>query len=214
MPKFRFIVQSATGKVRRGTLTEADSEAARRRLEQAGFAVTSLIEEVELVIEAPPGGDGRPKLIHKRASIIAFEETWWERLWRLFHTYFLRREAALVLAATGLVWMVVGLAGGPQNSDPPELEYSGYKIQVITDEQDYAAKTMVVRLPDIPFKATRAVDAQGQVEIDFEAAVAPHRIEVVLMEEDQVEARASGLLLDKGEGRLEFRPELKRASKG
>jgi len=52
MPEYRFIVQSAQGRVRKGRIHHDSKQAAREQLESAGFAVVELVEST-----SPPSGN-------------------------------------------------------------------------------------------------------------------------------------------------------------
>jgi hypothetical protein len=212
MPKFRFMVQSATGKVRRGSLIEADEEAARKRLQAAGFAVLSLNEEAELVVHEQ-GGSGRPKVAPQRASIIAFEETWWEKIWLGIHTYVLRRETAMLLALAGLIWISVGLLNKPKATGPAELDYKDWKGTVTVDSHGFdRASNIVVSLPDLPYTQSERIDREATgaqtVVVDIQSANIPNRIVVTLVDGNTIEAKGVGEVTLSGDGQFEFQAVL------
>lgn len=206
MPKFRFIVQAPSGKVRRGTITESDELSARRQLEEAGFKVVSLTESSDLVVHTPAGtsAGGRTAVKPQRAAIIDFEETPWERLIKAFNFYILRREFAVVLGIVGVVWMVAGSFGGPEKQAPAKLDYKEIKVVVKVDVAGSEADMVEVRLPEIPYRVTEPLelgnDGIQEVVLDFESSVVPSEVEVKLLEGDQVEAEDKGTLSSKGEG--------------
>lgn len=212
MPKYRFIVQSPSGKARRGNITERDEAAARTALQNAGFTVVSLQEENAIVVQTEsPVVAGRSRLKPERASIIEFEESFGERLWTGFHRYFLRRETAILLAVAGVIWIVVSQMQKPAVEPSPELEYKPYKITVQVDTSGFDADTLEVRLPDIPYKKSeRAGGGPQTVVLDFESAVVPEKVEVTLKDGLTETAFAEGVLSREGknDGSFSFAPDL------
>lgn len=217
MPKYRFIVRAESGKVRRGTLTEESEQSARKRLEEAGFEVVSLVESTDLVVHTPQTTQGRTKYSPVRADIIDFEETLDEKFVNLLNRFLLRREVALMLGILGLIWVVVSGLGKEEPKKAPEVQYVAYEVSVSVDTQDYDANLVEVRLPDIPFKVSEPIDRDSEgaqtVKLEFEAANKPERIEVAVLDGQDVLARGDGLLQSSGQGKFSFSPNLVRESK-
>lgn len=122
MPKFRFIVQSPSGKVRRGTITEQDENAARESLQSAGFSVVSLTESTDLVVHTPAGGTGgRPRSKPERAALIEFEESLGEKFKDFLNTYIFRKELVILLMVAGFAYIVVSWMGQEAPEGPKSL---------------------------------------------------------------------------------------------
>ena len=207
MPKFRFIVQAKSGKARRGTITEADEQAARHQLESAGFQVVSLIESTDLVVHTPAQGPaGRKKHRTERAAIIDFEETAGEKIGRLLNTYFLRREAAMILAVAGLIWIATGMFGGSEPPKPEGPTYVPYVVTVEVTDSGFEPDQVEVRLPDIPFKVAEPWDEgpSQKVVLDFEAAKQPDRVEITFYEDKEKVGYEEGHLSSAGSGKYTF----------
>lgn len=200
-------MQSNSGKVRKGTITESDEQAARERLESAGFKVMSLAESADLIVHTPnQGTTGRTKPQIQRAAIIDFEETTSEKIVRLLNTYILRREAAMILAVTGLIWIVVGMSGRSKPEGPQGPVYVPHKVVVTVTASDQTPDRVEVRLPDVPFKTSQEwKDASSQdVVLDFEATRQPDRVEVTLYEGDTKVAFEKGHLNSSGAGQYTY----------
>ena len=214
MPKYRFIVQSPSGKSRRGTISERDEDSAKQALSKAGFQVVSLTEVADLVVHTPAtSAGGRTRVKPERASIIEFEENFGEKLWSLSHRYFLRREAAIVLAVLGLILIVVSAFQSPGEIAPPALEYKVVKITVNVDTKGYEGNSLEVLLPDIPFTVKERVEPDSDkiqsVDLEIEVAVIPNRVEVALWDGSTVKAKATGTLTATAvEGEFSFSPDL------
>lgn len=210
MPKYRFVVQAPSGKVRRGTITETDDQAARKRLREAGFTVVSIAEEADIVIHAPAAGPAAAKLRTKpeRAALIDFEETAVEKLQNFVNKYFLRKEAALVLGVMGMIWIAYSAFTGPKTTVSVEPEYLLMKVQVTSDIPDVEANTLVVRLPEIPYSTSARLspDPTGKQSLSFEIEVVklPAKVEVQLTDGSDVKALDTGDLSVKGDGLYEF----------
>lgn len=207
MPKYRFIVQSPSGKVRRGTITEKDEEAARESLQSAGFSVVSLEESsaIDLVVHTPAAGpSGRPRSAPQRAAIIEFEVTPWEKIQSFLNKFFLRKEVALLLTVAGLIWIVVSWLGRPEPPPPMELEYTEYRITISVEGSKFPdAHRVKIRLPDIPYSVTENLktdEPSSSIELVFEAARDPEAIEVTLVEGTSTPvAQTSGTLQAAGQ---------------
>ena len=191
MPKYRFIVQSPSGKARRGTISEKDEYSAQAALETAGFKVVSLTEKTDLVVHTPTGGavaSGRVRAKPERAALIEFEDSTGEKISNFFNTYVFRREVVILLMVAGLVWIVYTWATKPERKPPPELEYQGLKITVSIDRSDFPeAGRAKIRFPEIPFTVTEdfSSDSNGslqEVEIEIEAAKDPKTVDITLVE--------------------------------
>ena len=214
MPKYRFVVQSPSGKMRRGTISEKDESAAKQSLLKAGFQVVSVTEVTDLIVHSPaaaPGG--RARLAPERASIIEFEESLGEKLWTALSTYVLRREVALLLAVAGVIWLVVGALQTRGPEAPPELEYKVVKVSVEVDTKGYLGNTLEIRLPELPFKERARVEADSdelqKAELEIETAVVPSKAQVSLLDGERVLATAEGLLeASSVAGEYTFHPEL------
>lgn len=210
MPKYRFVVQAPSGMVRRGTITESDEQAARKRLREAGFTVVTLAEEADIVVHTPSSGPAAVKMQTKpeRAAIIDFEETGFEKFQNFINKYFLRKETALVLGVAGLIWIVYSGLGSKSNAVSTEPQYLPIKVLVVSDVSVVEANTMVVRLPEIPYSKSErlAPDPSGKQSLSFEIEVVkiPTKVEVQLAEGSEVKAVDSGELSVKGGGLYEF----------
>lgn len=200
MPKFRFIVQSPSGKARRGTITEQDENSARESLQSAGFTVVSLTESTDLVVHTPAGGTGgRPRSKPERAALIEFEDSLGEKLKDFLNSYIFRKELVVLLMVAGFAYIVVSWMGQEEPEGPQELEYQEYNIKVTIDSSGFPdAGRAQVRLPDIPYNASKDFDrgsSPSTVEIIIEAAKEPQAVEVTLMEGTVTAvARTSGTL--------------------
>ena len=200
MPKFRFIVQSPSGKARRGTITEQDENSARESLQSAGFTVVSLTESTDLVVHTPAGGTGgRPRSKPERAALIEFEDSLGEKVKDFLNSYIFRKELVVLLMVAGFAYIVVSWMGQEEPEGPQELEYQEYNIKVTIDSSGFPdAGRAQVRLPDIPYNATKDFDrgsSPSTVEIIIEAAKEPQAVEVTLMEGTVTAvARTSGTL--------------------
>jgi hypothetical protein len=189
MPKYRFIVQSPSGKVRRGSISEKDESTAQASLESAGFKVVSISESTDLVVHTASGNaaaSGRPRTVPERAALIEFEDSIGEKFTKLLNTYFLRREFTMLLAVAGLVWIVFAWAGKPEKAPPAELEYKAYNITVTIDNTDFPDSGRAqIRIPEIPFTTTEDLKSDTPphtVEILIEAAKEPKTVEITLIE--------------------------------
>ncbi|MCA9779799.1 MAG: hypothetical protein KC800_23890 [Candidatus Eremiobacteraeota bacterium] len=201
MPKYRFIVQSPSGKVRRGTITEKDENGARDQLQSAGFTVVSLTEMTDLVVHTPTGGatGGRPRSKPERAALIEFEDTFGEKIKDFFNDYVFRKELVMLLMVAGLGYLLLSWMTQKEPEGPRELEYQEYTITVTVDSSGYPDTGRAqVRLSDIPYTATEDFDkgsSPSTVEVVIEAAKEPKNVEVTLMEGTVTPvARTSGTL--------------------
>lgn len=214
MPKYRFVVQSPSGKMRRGTISEKDEAAAQQSLLKAGFQVVSVTEVTDLIVHTPAATPtGRARLTPERANIIEFEESLGEKLWTALSTYVLRREVALLLAVAGVLWLAVGAFQNRGREAPPELEYKTLKVTVEVDTSGYQANTLEIRLPEIPFKKRERVQADSKqvqkAELNIESTVVPSNVQVSLLDGEQVVAKAEGILeATSVAGEFSFEPKL------
>jgi hypothetical protein len=205
MPKYRFIVQSPSGKARRGTISEKDEHSAQVALETAGFKVVSLTEKTDLVVHTPSGAaaaSGRPSSKPERAALIEFEDSPGEKVKMFLNTFVLRREVVIVLMLMGLAWIVYAWATQPEKKPPPELEYQGLNITVTFDTSDYPdADRALVRIPEIPFTHTedfQSDESPRKVNISIEVAKEPQTVEVTLIEGTSTPIASGRATLDAG----------------
>ncbi len=206
MPKFRFAIRSKEGKLRTGTVTEADIASAKDRLIKAGFIIVTLAEESELVIHqnVSTGSISRPN--PERASIIEFEMTAGERFASFFSTFILRKEFALVLFVLGALWagyLFVNREKPPVDTGP---KYVAYKLVVEVDPGSIKGSTYVVSLPDVPLRFSKSASPEGTREslpFDFEALKEPKKVEVTLVDSaDSPIGMGEGILTSKEAGVL------------
>lgn len=206
MPKFRFVVQAPSGKIRRGTIAESDEQTARNRLREAGFTVVSLNEESDIVVHAPAAGASNVQMRVKpeRAALIDFEETLFEKFQNFVSTFFLRKEAAIFLGVVGVAWILYSMKGSGEQTAPVEPEYLPVKIEVTSDVTGFDADTLVVRLPEVPYTKSAPVspDPSGKQQLVFEIDVMkiPTQVEVQLVDNREVLASERGELAVKGGG--------------
>ena len=210
MAKFAFIVRSQDGRVRKGNVSEADEEAARKRLMKAGFEVISLTEKTDLVVHDGTKKPGRPT--PQRAAIIDFEETPLERFWGFVNSRLLRRETAMVLAVIGFVWLIAGSVGGPEETAPPEPEFKLYKISVQFDPADYRYDLVTLRLPEIPVTlSAKPEKGATSAKFELEAVQTPSQVEVKLLDRGEPVAEDAGALTSSAtKGEFSYQADLKR----
>lgn len=199
MPKFRFIVQSPSGKVRKGTISEKDEQSARQSLESAGFSVVSLTESTELIVHTPAAGPaGRPRVKPERAAIIEFEESAGDKAKGFLNTFILRREFAIVLAVLGLVWIVYAWTTRPEKPPDPEEQYATLTFAGSIDNSGFPeTRRAIVRIPELPYTETVEFQSDSpphQVSIVIETTREPQTVEVTLQEGSEKVARGSGTL--------------------
>lgn len=210
MPKYRFVVQAPSGKVRRGTLTESDEYAARKRLESAGFSVVSLGEEADIVVHTPTSGSAasQARMKPERADIIEFEETLGEKIQNFLTGYVLRRETAMVLGMLGFVWIIYSSWGVKKPTPAVTPDFHPLKVVVTVDVSKAEGNTLDVRLPDIPFRSTAPLKADSdgtqKMVIERETTVVPSKVEVYISDGEDPVAKDAGELVKKSEGNYEF----------
>lgn len=190
MPEFRFQIKDSSGRVRSGKTAAPSKEEARARIEQAGFVVVELFENIDVAasvkIQDGAGAYTGKSYRSSRAEPLELEPLWSDRLASWIPS---AQNATVILFALAVIGLGAGLwrsyggsSGRPQTPEvQPKMVNVTLDAQVTLPDGAFVSDlTLAVNFPEIPYqigKRWNDLDHPSKdralVKLNFGTAVLP-----------------------------------------
>lgn len=221
MPEFRFQIKDSSGRVRSGKTAAPSKEEARARIEQAGFVVVELFENIDVAasVKIQEGGAYTGKSYRSsRAEPLELEPLWSERFTGLIPR---GQNAAVILLALA----ILGLGGGlwrsygasSVRSQTPEVQAKMVNVtldaQVTLPDASFVSDlTLSVNFPEIPYQVGKRWNDlehpskdRALIKLNFATAVLPKTCVLTARLGQGKEIRSEPLTIRDGKANLQVK---------
>lgn len=204
MPRYRFKVADAKGKVKTGYVGAPDEATAQARLMKAGYYVLELEsgdgDSPSLQIKSSTPKSGFVQI--ERAPMRGYQPSLWERVTDFSIDAQTRNMGLIALAVLGLlVALVTGFAGKKDaRTAATEVEYETVKLavrgRVVPPDGSLQGVSLIFHLPEVPLDVRKELDeiATGEKgdflwEYEFMAPRSPNLVSLTVSKEGYQDAQ-------------------------